>query len=170
MKKFFKIVLGIVGFIIFVIVIGVREEIKSKDEVGKNSDLKKVEKHNNENEVKIEVSFEIVDQNSYQVICYTNDPESLWNNPDWVRLIKRKMIRVENRLSQSSFSRQVLLFYKKSNTPTINQFNTSTGWEKNLVCSYYDFDDEKSLSGIKESFYWGGKNEDGDMKYSEEIR
>ena len=57
MKKFFKIILGIVGFIIFLIVFGVNEEIKTKDEVGKNSVLKKDEKVRKKKVVKKEEDF-----------------------------------------------------------------------------------------------------------------
>ena len=44
MKKFFKIVLGFVGLIIVMYYVELNNETKSKDEVGKNSVLKKEEK------------------------------------------------------------------------------------------------------------------------------
>ena len=151
MKKFFKIVFGIVGFIIFIMVVGLMEETKPKDEVKKEK-VKKVKKVKKE----IKVSFNKLHQSGNLIVCYTEDSESLWMNKEWTKKIKQKMSKLK------SGDLNVLLFNSKKNTPNVNKlgFDYPQSYDKHMVCGFWRFNYEK--------FCYGGIDSSGNFLKCEE--
>tara|TARA_B100000963_G_C22357430_1_gene550040 strand:+ start:93 stop:551 length:459 start_codon:yes stop_codon:yes gene_type:complete len=151
MNKFSKIIFGFGVFIIVLMVIGLmNEETPTKDEVKKEK-VEKVKKK------EIEVSFNKLYQDGNSIVCYTDDPDSLWTNKEWSRKIKRKMSKLK------SGDLTVLLFNSKKNTPNLNYysfFDYPQSLDKHMVCGYWRFNYEK--------FCYGGVDEDGNFIKCEE--
>jgi hypothetical protein len=86
--------------------------------------------------------------------AYTNDPDSLWMNKEWVKSIKAKMKNLSSTYST------ILLFNSKNNTPNVavEGMNYSTDYDKYMVCGYWI-----SSSG-QNKFCYGGIKDDGNFK------
>ena len=61
----------------------------------------------------METSFEVLYKYKKNLVAYTNDNYSLWNNKQWAKEIKHKMAKLSKNYSV------ILMFNKKENTPNI---------------------------------------------------
>jgi len=105
------------------------------------------------------VSFELGQKNINKgvIVAYTNDPDSLWLNPDWIATVKNKMEGLSSTYST------VLLFNGKENMPNVAStgMDFSADYDKYMVCGYWIFP-----NGNKK-FCYGGNKSDGNFKICE---
>ena len=98
----------------------------------------------------METSFEVLYKYKKNLVAYTNDNDSLWNNKLWAKEIKHKMAKLSKNYSI------ILMFNKKENTPNIEELGMdySIDFDKHMVCGYWIFP-----KGQK--FCYGGKKKNG---------
>ena len=105
------------------------------------------------------ISFEISQKNESEKIiaAYTDDPDSLWTNEEWVESLKNEMKNLSSNYST------ILLFDSENNIPDVatQGMNYSSDYDVYMVGGYWVYPNGNV------QFCYGGRDKDGNFKKCE---